>query len=63
MGNKLGWTIGKTRSVLYKSGRILGDVNAVERGTVPQRLVSRGIGYIFGRITGGIVRALFGGRR
>ena len=50
MGKKLGWTIGKTRGVLYQSARLLGDINAVERGTVPQRIVSRGLGFLTGTL-------------
>ena len=63
MGKKLGWTIGKTRGVLYQSARLLGDINAVERGTVPQRLVSRGLGFLTGTLLGKIMRTIFGGRR
>lgn len=63
MGKKLGLTIGKTRSFLYKSARVLGDVNAVARGTAPQRIVSRGLGFLTGTLLGKIMRAIFGGRR
>lgn len=63
MSRKKGITIGKTRTVLYEAGRALGDINAVSRGTVPQRLVSRGLGKLFGLLLGGIVRSMFGGRR
>lgn len=62
MARKAGLTIGKTRSALYKTSRILGDINAVKRGTIGQRLTSRGLGMIFGRIIGGIVRGIFGRR-
>ena len=62
MGKKKGWTIGKTRSALYKTSRILGDVNAVKRGTIAPRLASRGLGMIFAQIIGNIVRGIFGRR-
>lgn len=61
MRNK-GWTIGKTRSVLYKSARVLGDVNAVSRDTIPQRIASRVIGGVFAGLLGSIIRTLFGRR-
>ena len=38
MVGKKGWTIGKTRSPLYRSGKILGDVNANKRGKIGQRV-------------------------
>lgn len=60
MARAKGLTIGKTRSALYKTGRILGDINAVSRGTMSQRFVSRVLGNIFGRLIGSIIRALFG---
>ncbi len=63
MSQKTGITIGKTRTALYKAGRVLGDINAVARGTIAQRVVSRGLGNLFGQVLGGIVRAIFGGRR
>lgn len=62
MSRKKGITIGKTRSALYQAGRVLGDINAVSRGTVPQRIVSRGLGRFFSQVIGGIVRAVFGRR-
>lgn len=42
-------SIGKTRSVLYKVARILGDVNAVKRGTVGKRIARRAAGRATGR--------------
>ena len=44
MVGKKGWTIGKTRSLLYRSGKILGDVNAIKRGKIGQRVTNRLIG-------------------
>lgn len=62
MSRGKGLTIGKTRSVLYKAGKILGDINAVKRGTIGQRLVRRGLGWSTGRMIGTLMRALFGRR-
>ncbi len=42
-------SIGKIRSVLYKTARLLGDVNAVKRGTVGKRLARRAAGRATGR--------------
>lgn len=42
-------SIGKTRSALYKTARILGDVNAVKRGTVGKRILRRATGRAAGR--------------
>jgi hypothetical protein len=35
-------SISKVRSLLYRLARLLGDVNAVEKGKVPQRVERRG---------------------
>jgi|TARA_B100000780_G_C20994523_1_gene397776 hypothetical protein len=43
-------TIGKTRSFLYKSGKILGDINAVKRGTLGHRFATRISGKITSRL-------------
>jgi hypothetical protein len=59
---KKGLTIGKTRSALYQSGRILGDINAVNRGTVGRRVARRGMGWSAGRLIGSLMRLIFGGR-
>jgi hypothetical protein len=42
-------SIGKTRSALYKAARILGDINAVKRGTVGKRITRRVAGRATGR--------------
>jgi hypothetical protein len=34
-------SINKVRSLLYRLGRLLGDVSAVEKGKVPQRVERR----------------------
>ena len=47
--------MGKARSLIYKLGRILGDINAVKRGKVGKRVARR----IVGKGTGRILRKLF----
>ena len=37
------------RSFLYKLARLIGDVSAIKRGKVGQRVVNRGIGRILAR--------------
>ncbi len=44
------------RRALYALARLLGDVNAVERGTVGKRLLRRGAGKITGRGLGRLFR-------
>ena len=44
------------RSLLYRLARLLGDVNAVEKGKVPQRVERRVVGKVFGRILGKLFR-------
>lgn len=48
-------SINKIRKVLYATARILGDVNAVKRGTVGKRIARRAAG----RGTGKLLRRLF----
>ena len=52
-------TIGKTRSALYKSAKILGDVNSIKRGSVGKRVTGRLVGKVSGRIFSSITRKLF----
>ncbi len=49
-------TIGKIRSLLYGTARILGDVSAVQRGKVKERIARRLAGKITGRLLGKILR-------
>ncbi|WP_018931357.1 MULTISPECIES: hypothetical protein [Gracilibacillus] len=37
-------TIGKIRTILYKLAKFLGDVNAIRRGKVKQRIKNRVVG-------------------
>ena len=49
-------TINTIRSVLYKVAKILGDVNAVKRGKITQRIGRRIAGKITGRLLGRFFR-------
>lgn len=49
MARKKGITIPKVRSKLYKSARILGDVQAVMSGKVGKRILRRIAGKVTGR--------------
>lgn len=49
-------SIGKTRSALYMTARLLGDVNAVKRGTVGKRVARRVVGRAAGRGMGRLFR-------
>ena len=49
-------SINSLRSLLYRLARLLGDVNAVENGKVPQRVERRLVGRVFGRILGRLFR-------
>jgi hypothetical protein len=44
------------RSLLYRLARLLGDVNAVEKGKVPQRVERRIVGRFTARILGKLFR-------
>ena len=51
-------SIGKIRSALYKTGKVLGDVNAVKRGTIGKRVTARIGGKITYRVLNKIVRLI-----
>lgn len=44
MSSKKGLTVGKVRGALYRTGKVLGDINAVIRGTIIQRILRRIMG-------------------
>lgn len=48
--------INKIRGVLYFLAKILGDINAVQKGKIGQRIVRRGAGKITGRLLSKIFR-------
>jgi len=37
------------RSLLYTIAKLLGDINAIQRGRISERLFNRGLGKVFGR--------------
>lgn len=43
-------TIGKLRTILYTVAKYLGDINAVKRGRVKERVQNRIIGKFTGRL-------------
>jgi hypothetical protein len=49
-------SINTYRSLLYKLARILGDVNAVKKGTVGRRVARRAAGKLTGRGLGRLFR-------
>ena len=49
-------TISKTRTLLYKLARFLGDVQAVKRGKVARRVGRRVAGKATGRALGRLFR-------
>ncbi len=49
-------TIGKIRSLLYGAAKILGDISAVQRGKVKERLARRLAGKATGRLLGKIFK-------
>lgn len=44
--------ISQTRSVLYGLARFLGDVSAVQKGTIGRRIARRAAGKITGKLLG-----------
>ena len=44
-------TLGKFRSLLYKTSRILGDINSVKNGKIKQRVTNRLIGKFSAKLT------------
>jgi hypothetical protein len=56
MSRRRGFTIPKVRRSLYRSARILGDVQAVRTRRVSRRIARRGMGKLLGRT---LMRGLF----
>ncbi|WP_186725591.1 hypothetical protein [Planomicrobium sp. CPCC 101110] len=48
--------IKKIESILYKSGRIVGDLNAIKNGTLHKRLARRAVKKVINRVTGKIFK-------
>ena len=51
------------RSLLYRSARLIGDVQAITSGNAMSRIGSRAYGKLSGRLIGGTQSALFGGQQ
>ena len=49
-------SINSTRSLLYQLARLLGDVNAVQKGRVGRRIARRAAGRLTGRGLGRLFR-------
>lgn len=45
---------GKIRKVLYETAKFLGDINAVKKGAIGKRVVSRATGKVAGKVLGKI---------
>ena len=58
MRNRKGLTIGKTRSALYKTAKILGDINAIKRGKIGKRVTHRISGKLSARLLSSFVRII-----
>lgn len=43
-------SLSKTRSILYKTARLLGDVDAVKKGKVGKRAKNRALGKLTGKL-------------
>ena len=55
MAKRKGLTIGKTRSALYGTAKVLGYVSAIKRGTLGKRVVR----HLVGRQTAKLLSKLF----
>ncbi|MBP1932943.1 hypothetical protein [Ammoniphilus resinae] len=45
-------SISKIRTLLYGTAKLLGDINAVRRGTIGKRIGKRIVGKFMGRLLG-----------
>lgn len=52
-------SINKIRNIFYTLGRILGDINAIQKGKIGERIARRAAGKMTGRFLGKIFRTLF----
>ncbi len=52
-------TINKVRNLLYLIARLLGDVNAIQKGKIGQRIARRATGRFTGIILNKIFRKVF----
>ena len=49
-------SINSARGFLYRLARLLGDVNAIQKGKVPRRIMRRMAGKVTGRFLGRLFR-------
>jgi len=47
------------RSILYKTAKFLGDINAIQKGKIGERIVKRTVGRTSGRLLQKLFRSLF----
>lgn len=52
-------SINKVRNLLYTISRFLGDVNAIQKGKIGERIVRRASGRLTGNFMNKIIRSLF----
>ncbi|GAB4150161.1 MAG: hypothetical protein Fur0015_14290 [Ignavibacteriales bacterium] len=52
-------TINSIRNVLYKVAKILGDINAINKGKITERVVRRAAGRTSGRLLQRLFRNIF----
>ena len=57
---KKDFTLGKTRSVLYKTAKFFGDINAIKQRTIGRRMTNRAVGKVSGKISEKITKGIFG---
>jgi hypothetical protein len=52
-------SINSIRNILYKTAKILGDINAVQKGKIGERIVRRAAGRASGRLLQKLFGSLF----
>jgi len=52
-------SINSIRNILYKTAKILGDINAVQKGEIGERIVRRAAGKTSGQLLQKLFRGLF----
>lgn len=52
-------SINSIRNMLYKTAKILGDINAVQKGKIGERIVRRAAGRTSGQLLQKLFRAIF----
>ncbi|MCX7874616.1 MAG: hypothetical protein N2321_00455 [Melioribacteraceae bacterium] len=52
-------SINKLRNVLFKASRILGDINAIQKGKIGERIARRAAGRVSNNLLNKIFRSIF----